>query len=152
MKKRLSLRVIATGTLLTALVCHMNVAVAEVFAGQLGIAKRATDVWKFTCDGDSYYLSLYVADDGPGQKPGLNAQVFKSGRAGSTTDPLAEDGDDSGHGSPVINVTGGPGEYYVLVNKSGRGEKDYTAFVSCLTREGFHASIVADPNNPIQDQ
>jgi hypothetical protein len=129
MKTNRPFKAIAIVPLLFAAMVPVKLVVAEQLSGHLGREKRATDVWKFTCDSDANHLLFYVADDGPRQRPKLNAQLFKGNRATNATDPAAQDGDDAGNGSPTIKLRGGPGEYYGLLDKSGAGEKDYTAFV-----------------------
>ncbi|MGY6217119.1 hypothetical protein ACW73L_18325 [Methylolobus aquaticus] len=127
-----------------------NVLAEFSLPGHLGPKKRATDMWKITCDSDTNHLNLYVTDYGPKQSPKLNAQLFKGNRANSATDPVAKDGEDLGHSSPAINLRGGPGEYYVLLDKSGLGKKDYGVWVHCMTRDGLNALTVGV--DLIQDQ
>lgn len=68
--------------------------------------------------------------------PGLlvNLQILKGNRATNVTDPVSGDG----IGSPSISVKGGNGVYFIMVNKTAAGARNFSIEYHCMTANDVH--------------
>lgn len=111
---------------------------AHEWSGTIGARKSAIDVYQVTCTTDSgvatEHLTMEVKDRGPKKAPKVSVQVFKGGLGANTTDPV--DADDAY--SPEVEVNGGNGVYYVLVDKTGGPAENYSLEYHCEGPGGFH--------------
>jgi hypothetical protein len=64
----------------------------------------------------------------------LNVQLLKGNKATNSTDPISGDGEYS----PGVVLEGGPGIYYIMVNKTGPGPRAFDVVWHCETADNFH--------------
>lgn len=138
MKKTTIKNTWVTASLLVAAVGYTTIASAHDKSGALGTGIGATDYYQITCSNDGHgnadHLALQLRDLAPVAAPVISAQVTKATRAGNTTDQV--DGD--ALASPEINLKGGNGAYYVIINKSKAGSELYTFNYHCETLGNVH--------------
>lgn len=128
--KTLKITILAASCLVGAAQTDMASAHA-VDTASLGGSKNATDSYQITCTtdggGETDHLAIQVLDAAPKAAPKVSVQVFKGGLAASSTD--ATDGNASF--SPEVEVHGGNGVYYVLVDKTGAAAENYRLEYHC---------------------
>jgi len=68
--------------------------------------------------------------------PGLlaNLQIYKGSRAVSITDTVSGDADFS----PFVSLQGGNGVYYLIINKTNEGEREFDLDWHCTAASGTH--------------
>ncbi|SER70873.1 hypothetical protein SAMN05421690_10576 [Nitrosomonas sp. Nm51] len=104
-----------------------------------GISRTFTAVVLVTCfddgNGPAENLIARVRDNSP-QVPGLlvNMQLFKGNKAVSITDTVSGDADYS----PFVTLHGGPGVYFMIVNKTDAGARSVDVEWHCSTVDGIH--------------
>lgn len=104
-----------------------------------GISRTFTGVVLVTCfddgNGPAENLIARVRDNSP-QVPGLlvNLQLFKGNKAVNITDTVSGDADFS----PFVTLHGGPGVYFMIINKTDVGERSIDAEWHCNTEDGVH--------------
>lgn len=64
----------------------------------------------------------------------VNLQVYKSNKSNSITDTVSGDADFS----PFITLQGGPGIYWILVNKTDIGARSFEVEYHCNTADDIH--------------
>lgn len=94
-------------------------------------------------NGPPDHFVISIADHSPPQDNLLvSAQVISRSEAANTTDPVSGDG----QFSPEARVqTIENGTYFVLVNKTGPGARDFTLNYHCMTIDNAHTGT----NDPI---
>ncbi|GAB6140752.1 hypothetical protein JCM14076_14810 [Methylosoma difficile] len=107
-------------------------------AGSLGSGIGATDYYVVTCDDDGSgtpaRLAVSIIDQAPVVAPVISVQVVKDLLAANATDQV--DGDATP--SPTITVAAGPGDYFVIVDKTKAGAETYNMTYHCTTNTGIH--------------
>jgi len=83
--------------------------------------------------GPSDRLQVSIRDNSP-PVPGLlvNVQVYKSNKANSITDTVSGDA----NYSDVITLQGGQGVYWILVNKTDVGPREFDLQYHCIGTDG----------------
>lgn len=68
--------------------------------------------------------------------PGLlvNLQIFKGNKSNTITDTVSGDA----NFTPYITLQGGPGTYWIMVNKTDVGARQFDVEYHCNTRTGVH--------------
>lgn len=86
-------------------------------------------------NGSADKLVASVRDHSP-PVPGLlvNLQILKGSRAMSTTDSVS--GDEAS--SPAATINGGNGVYFILVNKTAPGARNFSIQYHCMTANDVH--------------
>lgn len=113
-----------------------STASAVVQLGALDADATDADLFQVTCSDDgsgppaSLRLSLLATTSGSPRL--VSAQIQKSVRATSTTDPTTGDPTPS----PIVSVDGGAGIYDVFVNKTDAGVETYELELDCMTGTG----------------
>lgn len=124
--------------LAAALFTVAGVASAHDQAGSLGSAIGSTDYYVVTCDNDGSgapaKLSVSIIDQAPVVAPAISVQVVKDLLAANATDQV--DGDTTP--SPTVSVAAGPGDYFVIVDKTKAGAETYNMTYHCQTSAGVH--------------
>ena len=104
-----------------------------------GISRTFTGVAIVTCfddgNGPAEKLIAQIRDNSP-SVPGLlvNLQIFKNNKAVSITDTVSGDAEYS----PFVELHGGNGVYFVFVNKTDVGARDFDLTWHCLTEDDIH--------------
>jgi len=104
-----------------------------------GNSRSFTAVAFVTCfddgNGPADNLIARIRDNSP-PVPGLlvNLQVFKGDKANSITDTVSGDA----NFSPYITLQGGTGTYWIMVNKTDVGARQFDVEWHCNTRTGVH--------------
>lgn len=99
----------------------------------------ATDLAFVTCyddgNGAPDHLVISINDSSPAV-PGLlvSVQIMKDGKMINTTDTISGDGKPSN----AVALQGGKGEYYVSVNKTNAGVRNFTIDWHCETANKIH--------------
>ncbi len=112
----------------------------------------ATDVWQVECLGDpvvgnTHKLVAEIKEFTGASSSLLSLVVFKDGKAQSTTDLVAGDGDYS----PQISVAAGNGIYNMIVTHTDTAFKVYDISYHCENATGDHTPTTV-PTTPVQDQ
>lgn len=104
-----------------------------------GISRTFTGVVLVTCfddgNGPAENLIARVRDNSP-PVPGLlvNLQLFKGNKAVNITDTVSGDADYS----PFVTLHGGPGVYFMIINKTDAGTRTFDVEWHCNTVDGIH--------------
>ncbi len=104
-----------------------------------GVSRTFTGVVLVSCfddgNGPAENLIARVRDNSP-PVPGLlvNLQVFKGNKAVNITDTNSGDADYS----PFVTLHGGPGVYFMIINKTDMGTRSFDAEWHCNTIDGVH--------------
>ncbi len=104
-----------------------------------GASRTFTGVVLVSCfddgNGPAENLIARVRDNSP-QVPGLlvNLQVFKGNKAINITDTVSGDADYS----PFVTLHGGPGVYFMIINKTDVGARSFDVEWHCNTIDGIH--------------
>ncbi|MDR4513978.1 hypothetical protein [Nitrosomonas sp.] len=104
-----------------------------------GISRTFTAVVLVTCfddgNGPAENLIARVRDNSPPESGLLvNLQLFKGNKAVSITDTVSGDADYS----PYVTLHGGPGVYFMIINKTDAGARSVDAEWHCNTVDGIH--------------
>jgi len=103
------------------------------------ISRTFTGVVLVSCfddgNGPAENLIARIRDNSP-PVPGLlvNLQLFKGNKAINITDTVSGDADYS----PFVTLHGGPGVYFMIINKTDVGERSFDAEWHCNTVDGVH--------------
>lgn len=124
--KNKSLKNICVAVLVLATAGHTGIASALPYAGALGTAAGATDVWTAICPATTARLETKILDRAPVMAPLVSVQVVKGIKATNSTDPV----EDAVYG-PLVGNTGSAGAYYVFVDKTSAGAELYTVDITC---------------------
>lgn len=120
-----------------------GIASADTQSGALGKPSGATDLYLVNCFdngvGAPALLEAQIKDRSQAKPPFVSVQIFKGNAAANTTDPKA------GEGSPEAVLNGGPGEYYVAVDKTRKGPKIYQLEFHCVTGSDQHSGMNVVP-------
>ena len=86
-------------------------------------------------NGPADNLIVRIRDNSP-PVPGLlvNVQVFKGNKSNSITDTVSGDADFT----PFITLQNGPGVYWIMVNKTDVGARQFEVEYHCNTSTGVH--------------
>ncbi|MCB1985057.1 MAG: hypothetical protein H6936_12340 [Burkholderiales bacterium] len=104
-----------------------------------GISRTFTGVVLVTCfddgNGPAENLIARIRDNSP-LVPGLlvNLQLFKGNKAVNITDTVSGDA----NYSPFVTLHGGPGVYYMIINKTDAGARNFDVEWHCNTVDGIH--------------
>ena len=100
-----------------------------------GNSESFTGMAFITCSDGSDRIEVSVRDLSP-PVPGLlvNLQVYKGDQANSITDTVSGDAD----WSKTIALQGGVGTYWILVNKTDVGARNFEIRYHCLAADGEH--------------
>ena len=104
-----------------------------------GISRTFTGVALVTCfddgEGPAENLTARIRDNSP-PVPGLlvNLQLFKGNKAINITDTVSGDADYS----PFVTLHGGPGVYFMIINKTDAGARNFDVEWHCNTVDGIH--------------
>ncbi len=104
-----------------------------------GIFRSFTGVVLVSCfddgNGPAENLIARVRDNSP-PVPGLlvNLQVFKGNKAINITDTVSGDADYS----PFVTLHGGPGVYFMIIDKTDVGTRAFDVEWHCNTVDGVH--------------
>lgn len=99
----------------------------------------ATGLAQVTCfddgSGEPHHLFTQIRDSSP-PVDGLllSIQLLKGNKAINSTDPISGDPDYS----PGVSLDGGPGVYYMMVNKTGAGPRTFDVIWHCRTSANIH--------------
>jgi hypothetical protein len=132
-------KVIITISLLIAVV-YAGIVSAHDQPGELGTAAAATNLYRVTCydlgdgSGATDHLEVDNATATTGQK--VSAQFFKDGMALNIT---------SGVDIGTKQLTGGNGDYTLLVDKSAAGPASYDIHFHCKSITGQHTGTDTTP-------
>jgi hypothetical protein len=149
-KKLSSLAPLFLGFLSLSAVMPVKSAMAHGFDGELGAGKQAVDLWAVTCSQGTARIFAEALDWGPGQQPKLSVQIIKGTAVTNITSPVANDPSNPNPTySPQVLLVGGPGIYWMIVDKTGLGVKKYHVTVHCQTSGGFHTGTAI---SQLQDQ
>ena len=104
-----------------------------------GTSRTFTGVALVTCfdDGNGPAENLIARiRDKSSPVPGLlvNLQLFKGNKAVNITDTVSGDADYS----PFVTLHGGPGVYFMIINKTNVGERTFDVEWHCNTADGIH--------------
>jgi len=99
----------------------------------------ATGLAAVTCfddgSGEPHHLFAQIRDSSPPVEGLLlSIQLLKGNMATNSTDPISGDPDYS----PGISLDGGPGVYYMMVNKTGAGPRTFDVIWHCRTSANIH--------------
>lgn len=64
----------------------------------------------------------------------LSVQIYKGNKATNTTDPVSGDADYS----PAVELSAGPGVYWVMLDKTAAGPRQFNLIWHCVTPDGIH--------------
>jgi hypothetical protein len=97
----------------------------------------ATDLAAITCfddgNGTPHRLTGQIKDmSGPG--PLLSFHIYKGLQMTTSTDTVPGDS----NYSPLVNLNGGPGKYYISATKTSKGAKHFDVIWHCETSGGVH--------------
>ena len=104
-----------------------------------GNVRSFTGVAFITCfddgNGPADHLIARIRDNSP-PVPGLlvNLQIFKGNKSNSITDTVSGDA----NFTPFITLQGGPGTYWIMVNKTDVGARQFEVEYHCNTKTGVH--------------
>ena len=99
----------------------------------------ATDLAQIVCfdngNGKTEYLGIQIGDNSP-PVPGLivNVQISKDNKMTNISDNISADGKPS----PFTYLRAGDGVYYVSVNKTAAGLRNFNLTFHCLTNTNEH--------------
>ena len=97
-------------------------------AGSLAKAASSIDYYQVQCGSGTTNLSVKIRDlSVSAATPLLSIQVFKDNRATNTTDTVPND---AAYSSPA-SLVGGDGYYYMTVDKTATGSKNYHIVLHC---------------------
>lgn len=134
MKKNFFYKTLMTAALLIGF-GHANIAAAHNQAGFVFATQGATDLFVVTCGAPASYLEAKVLDKSAGG-PLMSVQIIKGAAAVNTSDLI---GGDTTY-SPFVKVTGGAGEYIMLLNHTGSLFELYDIEYHCMAANGTHAT------------
>lgn len=104
-----------------------------------GTSRTFTGVVRVTCfddgNGPAENLIARIRDNSP-PVPGLliNLQLFKGDKAVNITDTVSGDA----NYSPFVTLHGGPGSYFMIINKTDVGARTFDVEWHCNTVDGIH--------------
>ena len=86
-------------------------------------------------NGEADHLIARIRDLSP-PVPGLlvNLQLYKGNKSNSISDTVSGDADFS----PFITLQNGPGVYWIMVNKTDKGARNFELEWHCNARDGVH--------------
>jgi hypothetical protein len=103
---------------------------ADIFGGFLGAAAGATDVYGMTCPLGTLSVRANV-NDGAAAGNQVSVQVINPNGLATTASAV-----DSGGPSAFAILTGGAGNYLVIVHKNAAGGEGYAVSMDCYTAAG----------------
>ncbi len=136
--KQLQLKNAFLATSVLSVLGYAGSASAHDQSGTLGVAATATDYYQVSCyddgNGSAQKLAVQIKDAAPVAAPIVSIQVVKGRKASNSTDAV----DGNAAYSPLLNITGGDGDYNVTVSKTAAGAETYTFQFHCVTSGGDH--------------
>ena len=123
-------------------VLQTSPALAHDISGSLGKANTVVDYYQVHCyddgNGPNNRLEVAIKDLAPVAAPKVSIQIIRDDTTTNTTD--AVDGDASY--SPIVNVTGSDGFFYMTVDKTATGAENYSVQFHCMTSDGQHTGTI----------
>lgn len=104
-----------------------------------GVSQTFTGLAQITCSSTGNeptdHLLARIRDNSP-PVPGLlvNLQIYKGNKAISITDTVSGDA----QFSPFVPLQGGNGVYYIMVNKTNVGQREFDLEWHCTAASGTH--------------
>jgi hypothetical protein len=128
---RLSLMIAAAGYAISGSAHGIN----NVTMDAAGTSRTFTGLAFVTCDNDSENLVARIRDRStPVDGLLVNLQLYKGNKAVSISDTISGDSEYS----PYVTLHGGPGIYYMIVNKTDAGAREFDIEWHCNTVTGVH--------------